>query len=265
MDKKGLDKPEDDEELDNIADYICKSRRKKSSRKHLHKRHKSDKHDYKNSDSDILDNESDVDPDDEITLWKAKRKPTVHFKDSAKEKMCGREKLRKERLKCYSSPKSSAERKWPQSSKKQEPNIEEVVDGMQKLDLNKDEEASRFYTNNYMFKREAPEMISYLDRIRLVKEGEVWTYLTTVTPPLALAPPPSGPVALPGDMACGMYLLPSQTEASANTRPPSPRYGPLHPGSAECYTCNGVGHQSSTCPTMCNLFENDVIIRNNHE
>jgi hypothetical protein len=72
MDKKGLDKPEDDEELDNIADYICKSRHKKSSRKHLHKRHKSHKHDYENLDSDILDNESDVDSDDEITLWKAK-------------------------------------------------------------------------------------------------------------------------------------------------------------------------------------------------
>jgi hypothetical protein len=229
----------------------------------LHKRRKGCKYDY-DSDSDDSDDDSDADSEDEITLWKAKRKLAVHFKDSAKKKTRGREKLRKDRLKRCFSPESSAEREWPRSNKKQEPNVEEVVDGMRKLDLNKDEEASRFYTNYYMLKREAPEIISYLDRIRSAKEGEVRTYSATVTPPPTLALPPSVPAALPAGMVHGMYPLPLQAQAYANTQPPSPRYGPLRPGSAECYACNGVGHPSNSCPTMCNLFENGVIICNSN-
>jgi hypothetical protein len=108
IDKKGLDEPEDNEELDVIAEYIRNSRCKKSSKKHSHKRCKGCKYDY-DLDSDELDNDSDADLEDEITLWKAKQKPAVHFMNSAKEKTCGQEKLRKDRVKHYFSPESSAE------------------------------------------------------------------------------------------------------------------------------------------------------------
>jgi hypothetical protein len=264
IDKKGLEDSEDEDDLEDIAGFIRKIRRKpRKGSKKAEKKRKQRKMDFDESDSDNSDDESDTDSEDDVTVWKTKRKSTVRFKDIGKdkEKVRGREEMRKDRLKRYFSPESSRERDTKQASRKEGFNLEEVIDGMRNMDLNKEEDAKKFYMNYYMLKLNTPQIETYLDRIRATKEREIRTLNITTAP--AQAPPPST-TAPPTGMGRGMYPLPTQSQAYAGARPASPRFGDSRPMPVECFACNAPGHQSGGCPTMRNLFDNGVIIRNSN-
>jgi hypothetical protein len=262
VDKKGLEDSEDEDDLEDIAGFIRKIRRKPRKRsKKTDRKRKSRKTDVDETDSDSSDDETDTDSEDDVTVWKTRRKSTVRFKDIGKdkEKVRGREEMRKDRLKRYFSPESSRERDAKQSSKKEGFNLEEIIDGMGNMDLNKEDDAKKFYMNYYMLKLNAPQIETYLDRIRANKEREIRTMNITTAPTQA---PLTSSILPPTGMGRGAYPLPTQSQAYAGARSASPGFGNSRASTAECFACNGTGHQSSGCPTMRNLFDNGIVIRN---